>query len=103
MPTIKKNPTDANAAIIFENKKLKVVFPDELVVVPGEKVEWEITLPEDVTVVFDPDSPFDWSKQSSSSGRIKGRIKREAIGIYKYSVTDIAGEITIDPRIRVKR
>ena len=103
MPTVKKNPTDTNAAIIFENKKLKAVFPDELVVLPGQEVEWEITLPEDVMVVFDSGSPFKWSKQSSSSGRIKGTIKREAIGIYKYSVTDIAGAITIDPRIRVKR
>jgi pyrrolidone-carboxylate peptidase len=54
-------------------------------------------------VVFDSGSPVNWSKQSSSSGRIKGTIEREAIGIYKYSVTDIAGTITIDPRIRVKR
>ncbi len=98
-----RNPTDSDALIVFENKKLKVVLPDEIVAVPGQQLEWEITLNEAATVSFDGDSPFKWQKQPSSHGRIKGTIERDAVGIYKYSVTDAAGDTTIDPRIRVKK
>jgi hypothetical protein len=60
-------------------------------------------LNEGATVLFDSGSPFDWKKRDSTNGRIKGTIERDAVGVYKYSVTDAAGKVTIDPRIRIKR
>ena len=97
------NTADSDALVVFEHKKLKMVFPDEIVAAPGQWLEWEITVGEAATVFFDSDSPFDWKKRDSTNGRIKGTIERDAVGIYKYSVTDAAGNITIDPRIRIKR
>ena len=103
MTTHIPNPTDSDALIVFENKKLKIVLPDEIVAAPGQRLEWEITLKDVATVSFNSGSPFDWKKRTSTNGRIKGTIERDAVGIYKYSVTDAAGNITIDPRIRIKR
>lgn len=97
------NPTDSDALVVFEHKKLKMVFPDEIVAAPGQWLEWEITVGEAATVKFDDGSPFVWEELPSTDGRIKGMIDRKAVGIYKYSVTDAAGKITIDPRIRIKR
>jgi plastocyanin len=103
MPTNKNNPTGLNAVIVFEGKKLKAIVPDEIEVVPGQEVEWVVTSEEAAKMEFHPDSPFLWLKQDSEKGRIKGTIQRNAIGVYKYSVSDAAGNDTIDPRIRIKR
>jgi hypothetical protein len=73
------------------------------VAAPGQWLEWELTVGQAATVTFDDGSPFIWEKLDSTNGRIKGMIKRDAVGIYKYSVTDDKGKITIDPRIRIKR
>jgi len=103
MPDHIPNPTDSDALIVFEHKKLKMVFPDEIVAAPGQWLEWEITLNQDATVIFDDGSPFEVETLDSDNGRIKGMIRRDAVGIYKYSVTDKKGDTTIDPRIRIKR
>ncbi len=104
-----KNETGTDAVICFGEKVLEMVCPEEFEVLPGQPVEWRIVPPNEVTVKFDAnDSPVEWSKLSSKDpntgvvGPIKGTIKRDAQGIYKYSVTDTMGN-TIDPRVKVRR
>jgi plastocyanin len=103
MSTIIDNPRGINAAIVFNGKDLKAVIPDEIEVDQGEPVEWEVESTETVVLSFGSDSPVEWNEQESSDNKIKGTIKREAHGVYKYTVSDIAGNITIDPRIRIKK
>ncbi len=98
------NPTGMDAVIVFEKKKLKMIFPNDVEVIPGQTVEWLIEPPElDAELFFDvnADSPFDWHSKKAANGKIKGTVKRDAVGLYKYSVT--ASGDTIDPRLRVRR
>jgi hypothetical protein len=48
------------------------------------------------------DSPFDWESNPSDHARITGTVKREAIGEYKYSVSDGKGNV-IDPRLQIRK
>jgi len=102
MSTIKRNPTNVNAVIVFDGKDIKQIVPDEFEVAPGQTVEWEVAPNDTAILAFKEESPFKWSSQTSSGGKITGTIKRNAIGVYKYSVSDAAGKITIDPRIHVR-
>ena len=104
-----KNDTSMDAVICFGEKNVCMVFPEEFEVLPGQPVEWRIVPLNEVTVKFDAnDSPVEWPEASSKDpntgvvGPIKGTIKRDAQGIYKYSVTDELGN-TIDPRVKVRR
>ncbi len=45
---------------------------------------------------------FTWDGEKSVKGEIEGTIKRDAVGLYKYSVRD-SKHNTIDPRFRIKR
>jgi len=102
MPTIKQNPTNINAIIVFDAKDLKEIVPDTLEVARGQIVEWEVVPEETAKLFFKDESPFEWSSTTSVDGKITGKIRRDATGVYEYSVSDVAGNITIDPRIQVK-
>jgi plastocyanin len=98
-----KNPTDLHAVIVFEEGEVKMVVPDEIWASPGQSVQWIVVPPNNAKVIFDiEDTPIDWESDPRDQSRIKGRVRREARGEYKYSVSDGAGN-TIDPRLRVKR
>jgi len=96
-----KNPTDINAVIAFEGKNLKEVVPDEFAVSPGATVQWDVIPNETVKVVFKDESPCKNGPTLGANGKITATIKRSAIGVYPYSVIDVAGNV-IDPRIQVK-
>ena len=98
-----------DSVIFFDNQQLDMVFPDDFEVLPGQSVEWEIKPSNSEAWVFfdrsidNPfESPFDWQGEKSFKGKIAGTIKRDAVGLYKYSVRDAKGNI-IDPRFRIKR
>jgi len=107
MPDI-PNPKTGNAAIVFFDKNLNRIIPDQFDVYlsEGTSVEWVIIPPNAVTVDFKGDSPFEWDFMKSTKDHKKitgtvqdGKVRKKP---YKYVVTDRQGN-TIDPRIRVKR
>ncbi len=98
----KVNPTNINAVVVFDEKGLKEVVPDEFAVAPGEIVQWEVIPNKKVKLDFKGDSPFKKDMESDPAGIITGKIERTATGVYPYSVIDAAGKVTIDPRIQVK-
>jgi hypothetical protein len=104
-----KNPRGMDAVIFFDNEQLDMVFQDDFEVLPGQSVEWVIRPSKsEAWMFFDSssnnpfESPFDWQGEKSFKGKIRGTIKRDAVGVYKYSVRDAKGN-TIDPRFHVKR
>jgi len=102
MPNL-DNPRGIDAAIIIEDNAFKMVVPDDLEASPGQLVTWVITPGgQDAELSFadENDSPLDWSTKKNVGNKIQGTVKRDAKGLYKYSVT--ANGVTIDPHIRIK-
>jgi plastocyanin len=96
------NQTGVHAAIIFEGEEIKMVVPDTIWVYPGQSVQWIVVPSNGAKVTFDiEDDPIDWISNPSKNARISGKVRREARGDYKYSVSDGKGNV-VDPRLRVK-
>jgi hypothetical protein len=96
------NQRDLHAVIVFEEGEVKMVVPDNIRAYPGQSVQWIVVPPNTAEVIFDFEAgPIDWDPSSSGKSRIKGTVKREARGEYKYSVNDGKGNI-VDPRLRIR-
>jgi plastocyanin len=93
-----------DAVIIFDKKgKLKMVVPEEIEIYGGETVRWVIEPQNSAKVTFEPErNPLsDWVDKTETK-TIEGRIKANAKATsYKYTVT--AGDVIIDPHVRVRR
>jgi len=99
----KGNPTNINAVIVFDEKGLKEVVPDEFAASPGQIVQWEVIPNKKVKLNFNGDSPFKKDVLvSDPDGIITDKVERTATGVYPYSVIDVVGNVAIDPRIQVK-
>jgi len=103
MADIIQNQTDIHAAIIFEDGELKMVVPDTILASPGQSVQWIVVPQNNAKISFQiGDSPFDWESNPSDHARITGKVRRDAIGEYKYSVSDGKGNV-IDPRLQIRK
>jgi hypothetical protein len=104
--TRKPNPKDKHAVILFSDKNVERVIPDEFVAYEGEIVEWIIRDPNQTRIAFEGDSPLEW-KSRMSTGRhkkITGTVQPHANRKtpYKYTVSDVQGN-EIDPHIEVRK
>ena len=96
------NQTGIDAVIVFEEGEVKMVVPDNIRAYPGQSVQWIVVPPNMAEVIFDFKlGPIDWDSHPSGETRIKGTVRREARGEYKYSVKDGKGNV-IDPRLRIR-
>jgi hypothetical protein len=101
----KPNPTNKHAVILFDDKNVDRIIPDEFEASEGTIVEWVIQNPNETRIYFEDDSPFDWKSKMSTgehkkiTGTVKANTKRKKP--YKYFVSDGQGN-TIDPRLRIK-
>jgi len=102
----KPNPTDKQAVIVFDDKNLDRIIPDEFEVREGTIVEWIIRSPNETRVDFRGDTPLEWDSQMSMgvhekiTGTIQPNTKRKEP--YKYFVSDRQGN-TVDPRVKVRK
>lgn len=101
------NLTTGNATIVFHDKNLNRIIPDKACVhvSEGTSVEWVIIPPNETSVEFKGDSPFDWHRKMSTGKheKISGVVREGAVREkpYKYVVTDSHGNV-IDPRLQIK-
>ncbi len=102
----KTNPTDKHAVILFSDKNLERIIPDEFVAHEGEIVEWIIRDPNQTRIVFEGDSPLEWSSKMSTglhkkiTGTVQPYTNRKTP--YKYTVVDGQGN-SLDPRVQIKK
>ena len=102
MADIIANQTDIDAVIVFEEGEVTMVVPDRIWKYPGQSVQWIVVPPNAANIIFDiEDTPIDWESNPHNQTRIKGTVRREARGDYKYSVSDGKGNV-VDPRLRIK-
>jgi hypothetical protein len=101
----KPNPIDKHAVILFVDKNLDRIIPDEFEAKEGTVVEWVIRSPNATRIDFKDDSPLEWSYQMSDGDheKITGTVQKDTKRRkpYKYFVSDGQGN-TIDPRLRIK-
>ena len=102
MADIIENQRGIHAAIIFEEGEVTMVVPDIIRAHPGESVQWIVVPPNMAEVSFKIENdPMEWDHDSRGQTRIVGRVRRDARGEYKYSVSDGKGNV-VDPRLRIK-
>ena len=102
MADVIANQRDIHAAIIFEDGEVTMVVPDEIWASPGDLVQWIVVPPNMAEVIFDvANCPIDWKSDPRGNMRIKGTVRPDAEGEYKYSVSDGKGNV-VDPRLQIK-
>lgn len=98
----KPNPMDKHAVILFVDKNLDRIIPDEFVAHEGEIVEWVIRDPNETRIAFQGDSPLEWISRMSKgdhtkiTGTVQPYTNRKTP--YKYTVSDGQGN-EIDPHV----
>ena len=101
----KSNPTDKHAVILYVDKNVDRIIPDSFEAKEGEIVEWVIRDPNQTRIVFQGDSPLEWTSKMSKgnhtkiTGTVQPHTSRKTP--YKYIVSDGQGN-EIDPRVQIK-